>query len=601
MKTQPILIVDDNESNLRLMPAVLDAEGYMVKSAMDADKALAVLESWQPRLILMDLQMPGIDGLELTRRLKRDPRYQNIIVLALAAGCDGYITKLIDTRRLATVVDRYLNSCSSGEKTPVNTRKKPRGQAKGRMRNPSPGELIGYADDLERSFMTSGKWTDMRVTKHQAIRLLSENGLSPGEIKRRKAFLDFGRPDAQRLAALAPLARRYAGEVIDEFYAHLLSFEKTRHFFRDPTALKRIKALQKRYFLRLTSGHYDEAYIADRLLVGAIHERIGLGVEFYLGAYRRYLDSVARRLLGRSRGARREHFQAFLSLLKIIFFDMGLAIDTYVFEREHTIRVKNEELAEQNRRVQEANRLKTEFLANMSHELRTPLNSIIGFSELLQDGKAGAIVQKQKDHLDEILASARHLLGLIDDVLDLAKIEAGSVALNPEPVDIAELLRETRQALEPQAAQKEIRMETEVGPNVPTPLLDRARLKQVLFNYLSNALKFTGKGGRVAARVRREGRELVIEVQDTGIGIREQDLPRLFVEFQQLDASAAKKYPGTGLGLAITRHMVEAQGGTVGVRSKPGRGSTFYARLPLGCRPARAEGVSNGRPQPTGS
>jgi signal transduction histidine kinase len=183
-------------------------------------------------------------------------------------------------------------------------------------------------------------------------------------------------------------------------------------------------------------------------------------------------------------------------------------------------------------------------------------------------------------------------------VLDLAKIEAGRIALNPEPVDLAELLREARQGFEPDAAQKNIRMETEIGPNVTTPLLDRARLKQVLFNYLSNAMKFTGKGGRVAARVRQEGEELVIEVQDSGIGIRAEDIPRLFVQFQQLDASAAKKYQGTGLGLAITKTMVEAQGGTVGVRSKPGRGSTFYARLPLGGQPARSDGVSNGRPRP---
>jgi CheY-like chemotaxis protein len=147
MKPQPILIVDDNESNLRLMLAVLDAEGYVVKSAMDAEQALAVLEHWQPRLILMDLQMPGIDGLELTRRLKRDPRYQKIIVLALtayamkgdeekarAAGCDGYITKPIDTRGLPAVIDRYLNSASSGEPAPANRRGEPRSAGKGRLR-----------------------------------------------------------------------------------------------------------------------------------------------------------------------------------------------------------------------------------------------------------------------------------------------------------------------------------------------------------------------------------------------------------------------------------------------------------------------------------
>jgi signal transduction histidine kinase len=416
---------------------------------------------------------------------------------------------------------------------------------------------------------------------------------------RRKAFLDFGEEDAKRLGALAPLARKYADEVIEEFYAHFLSFDETREFFHDRATLNRVKRLQKRYFLRLTSGRYDQDYVTNRLLVGAVHERIGLGVKLYLGAYRRYLDSVARRLALTSTAAQRQRFEALLSLLKIVFFDMGLAIDTYVFQRESTIRVKNDELREQYRQVQEANRLKSEFLANMSHELRTPLNAIIGFSELLHDGKVGSIAQNQKAHLDDILASARHLLSLIDDLLDLAKIEAGRIAFNPEPVDIPELLREARQAFEQQALHKDIRMDTEIGLNVTTPLLDRARLKQVLFNYLSNALKFTGQGGRVTARVRQEGDELVIEVQDSGIGIQAADIPRLFVEFQQLDTSAAKKYPGTGLGLAITRTIVEAQGGTVGVSSKPGRGSTFYARLRLG-QPPRADGVSNGRAQPAG-
>ncbi|HEV3109271.1 MAG TPA: protoglobin domain-containing protein, partial [Candidatus Binataceae bacterium] len=302
----------------------------------------------------------------------------------------------------------------------------------------------------------------MRVSKDKAARLLSENGLSPDEIVRRKAFLDLGEEDAKRLGGLAPLARRYADEVIEEFYAHFLSFEEARDFFRDQATLNRVKRLQKRYFLRLTSGRYDQAYVANRLLVGAVHERIGLGVKLYLGAYWRYLDSVARRLLGISSQAQRERFEALLSLLKIVFLDMGLAIDTYVFQRESTIRVKNEELAEQYRRVQEANRLKSEFLANMSHELRTPLNAIIGFSELLHDGKVGSIAEKQKDYLTDILASSRHLLGLINDVLDLAKIEAGRIALNPEPVDLAELLREARQGFEPDAAQKNIRAHLQI-------------------------------------------------------------------------------------------------------------------------------------------
>jgi signal transduction histidine kinase len=433
-----------------------------------------------------------------------------------------------------------------------------------------------------------------KVTREQdaAAKLLADNGLSDQEMAARKAFLEFSADDAQRLAALAPLARKYANEVIEELYTHFLSFTEAREFFRDRTTLDRVKRLQKRYFLRLTSGRYDRKYIADRLLVGAVHERIGLVVKLYLGAYRRYLDSVARRLWGAAGGSRRQGFEAFRSLLKIVFLDIGLAIDTYVSERERTIRVQNQELAEQYRRVQEANRLKSQFLANMSHELRTPLNAIIGFSELLHDGKAGSVDARQKEYLADSLANARHLLGLINDVLDLAKVESGTMSFNLEPVDIAELVREAKQAVEASAWRKKIDLRTEIEAEVVAPTLDRGRLKQVLFNYLSNAVKFTAEGGRVVVRLRADGEQLVVEVEDSGIGISKEDLPRLFSQFQQLDGSSSKKYQGTGLGLAITKQVVEAQGGTVGVRSTPGRGSTFYARLPLVRRSERANGSS---------
>ncbi len=431
----------------------------------------------------------------------------------------------------------------------------------------------------------------MRKPRSAANRL-AENRLSDREISARKAFLEFGAADAKRLAALAPLARKYANEVIEELYAHFLSFAETRDFFRDQATLNRVKRLQKRYFLRLTSGRYDRKYIADRLLVGAVHERIGLVVKLYLGAYRRYLDSVARRLWGAAGDSRQEAFETFRSLLKIVFLDMGLAIDTYVSQRERTIRVQNRQLAEQYRRVQQANRLKSEFLANMSHELRTPLNAIIGFSELLHDGKAGAISARQKEYLADSLDNARHLLGLINDVLDLAKVESGTMSFNPESVDMAELVHEAEQAVEASVVRKHIDLRTEIEATVAAPMLDRARLKQVLFNYLSNAVKFTAEGGRVVIRLRTDGEQLVIEVEDSGIGINKEDLPRLFTQFQQLDGSSSKKYPGTGLGLAITRQVVEAQGGTVGVKSTPGRGSTFYARLRLVRRSEQVNGSS---------
>ncbi len=236
---------------------------------------------------------------------------------------------------------------------------------------------------------------------------------------------------------------------------------------------------------------------------------------------------------------------------------------------------------EQYRRVQEANRLKSEFPANMSHELRTPLNGIIGFAELMHDGKVGPIGETQKEYLGDILTSAQHLLQLINDVLDLSKVESGKVDFHPQALQLATLIGEVRDILRTLAAQKRITVETTTAPEVAQIVTDPAKLKQVLYNYLSNAIKFTPEGGHVAVRARAEGMDQVrLEVEDSGIGIRAEDMSRLFVEFQQLDTSAAKKYPGTGLGLALTKRIVESQGGRVEVKSTPGVGSVFAVVLP---------------------
>ena len=248
---------------------------------------------------------------------------------------------------------------------------------------------------------------------------------------------------------------------------------------------------------------------------------------------------------------------------------------------EMEARRKSHELEEENRRMQEANRLKSEFLANMSHELRTPLNAIIGFAELMFKGKVGAVSDDHKEYLGDILNSSRHLLQLINDVLDLAKVESGKMEFRPEPADLGKVIGEVRDILRGLASTKRIRVETKVDAGAAAVVLDPSKLKQVLYNYLSNALKFTPEAGLVTIQVIREDRERVrIEVEDTGIGIRREDTHRLFVEFQQLDAGMAKKYAGTGLGLALTKRVVEAQGGRVGVRSEPGKGSTFWAVLP---------------------
>jgi PAS domain S-box-containing protein len=250
-------------------------------------------------------------------------------------------------------------------------------------------------------------------------------------------------------------------------------------------------------------------------------------------------------------------------------------------KREEEIRARSTELEFQNRRIQEASRLKSEFLANMSHELRTPLNAVIGFAELLYDGQVEPGTSRYREFLGDILSSGRHLLRLINDVLDLAKVEAGKQEFRPEPVELPRLVAEVCAILRASALHKRIRVETQCDETLTDIVLDPARLKQVLFNYLSNALKFTPAGGRVIVRVWAEDEETFrLEVEDNGIGIAPGDIGKLFVEFQQLDAGAAKRHQGTGLGLVLTRKLVEAQGGSVGVRSRLGEGSLFQAILP---------------------
>ncbi len=242
---------------------------------------------------------------------------------------------------------------------------------------------------------------------------------------------------------------------------------------------------------------------------------------------------------------------------------------------------RHREMLQATAEAQRANRLKSEFLANMSHELRTPLNAVIGFAELMHDGKVGPVSADHKEYLGDILTSARHLLQLINDVLDLAKVEAGRLEFRLEAMDPRQAAREVQGMLRTLAAERRVEMAEEHDPGLTSVVTDSGRFKQVLYNYLSNALKFTPEGGRVTIRLRTDGDESFrIEVEDTGVGIEPEDQERLFQEFQQIANERGPRAPGTGLGLALTRRLVEAQGGRVGFRSTFGRGSVFYAVLP---------------------
>jgi PAS domain S-box-containing protein len=256
--------------------------------------------------------------------------------------------------------------------------------------------------------------------------------------------------------------------------------------------------------------------------------------------------------------------------------DTGRIVSTARTTRDISIRKRFE------RSLQDTNRLKSEFLANMSHELRTPLNAVIGFSELLVDEKLGQLNPEQKEYVGDILTSGRHLLQLINDVLDLSKIEAGKMELYPENFPIEKAIEEVCAIARATARKKRIEIHTEVAAGLGSVTLDQQKFKQVLYNLVSNGIKFTGDGGRVdIAASRCDPDHFKLSVKDSGIGIKTQDLKRLFFEFEQLESGASRRYEGTGLGLALMQKIVERQHGVVDVQSEFGKGSTFSVVLPL--------------------
>ena len=275
-------------------------------------------------------------------------------------------------------------------------------------------------------------------------------------------------------------------------------------------------------------------------------------------------------------------------------------LENRVRERTHALEAANQQLAR-------ASQFKSEFLANMSHELRTPLNAILGFAQLLLGQKAEGLSGKQHRFLTHIFTSGQHLLQLINDVLDLSKVEAGKVVLHPEPLSVRKVLEETLVIVRGLADKKELRLETAVSSDLPSLVADPVRLKQILFNLLSNAVKFTPERGQITVSVTRSdgagaetersspgkvespetsqdsaGDWLEMRVTDTGIGIKAEDMPRLFREFVQLEAAATKHHEGTGLGLVLTRRLVELHGGRIWAESEgAGRGACFVVRLPF--------------------
>lgn len=252
--------------------------------------------------------------------------------------------------------------------------------------------------------------------------------------------------------------------------------------------------------------------------------------------------------------------------------------------------LRRQEAEDSRNRADEASRAKSDFLANMSHELRTPLNSIIGFSDILMEGMAGTLTDEQKDLVNDISTSGRHLLSVINDILDLSKVEAGRMELETGEFDLGQLVIGSLGLFREKALKHNIKLTSELGEDLGIITADERKIKQVMFNLVGNAMKFTPDGGAVMVNARRakcqapgqDGDCIEISVDDTGIGISDKDLKKLFQPFQQIDSALSRQYAGTGLGLKLCKDFVELHGGRIWVESEAGKGSRFMFAIPSG-------------------
>ena len=255
------------------------------------------------------------------------------------------------------------------------------------------------------------------------------------------------------------------------------------------------------------------------------------------------------------------------------------SLERKVEERTRALQQALTELSVKGRQLEVASEHKSEFLANMSHELRTPLNAIIGFSQVLRQRMFGPINEKQEEYLDDILSSGNHLLSLINDVLDLSKVEAGQVELEVASFSLREALERGVVMVREPATKHGVRLSLELAPGIDLVEGDERRLRQVIFNLLSNAVKFTPEGGEVVVATASRDHEVLISVTDTGPGIPLDDHERIFEEFQQTSVGVQQR-EGTGLGLALSKRLVELHGGRIWIESEPGHGSRFVFTLP---------------------
>ena len=569
-----LLLVDDRRENLLALRAILETLDCSFVEATSGTEALKHLLSTEFALILMDVQMPGLDGFETASLIKERERTRHIPIVFVtaiskeqsyifkgySAGAVDYISKPFDPDILRSKVAVFIELW---QKT---------AQIK------QQGELLRQNEQREREREMA------RIELELERRHVAELARSRADLERFKETLD---ATLDGVSIFEGRTMRYS--YVNQGALNLLGY--TREEMLALHAFDTKTAFDEEDFRRLLEPLIEGKQ--QSLTLETWHEHKD-GSHFPVEVFLQYVAPPLSAPEGELGG----------------FISISRDISERKQAEEQLIAAK-ENAEREHEKANRANQAKSDFIAGVSHELRTPLNAILGFSKLLLNPRVGPLNEDQSAYAGDVVKSAEHLLQLINDILDISKIEAGKMELDPAPFPLGDLLQNSLSVVRERATEHNLELCVELSPEVMAldPVVgDERKVKQVLYNLLSNATKFTPDGGSICLgakcqKTENGDSEVVISVRDTGVGISPQHQERIWNAFEQVDGSYTRQQQGTGLGLALTRRIVELHGGRIWLESVEGLGSTFSFALPLhfgseGENPDLVSGSPETQPEP---
>ena len=568
-----VLIVEDSPVQMEVLNRMLMREGYRTVFANNGAEGLALAQALKPSLILSDVVMPVMDGYRMCRELKDTGNLRDIpvvlltqlyepeeIIRGLESGADAYMTKTVCDDLFRTKVRSLVDN-------PIQ------------FRNNPDLKCISFEYENKRYEVHSDRAQTLSFlisTYESAVWQNRELSTVQKQLRTLNEMLEESIEERTRELTNEVNERRQAEESLKE------SEQRFRTIFESNSdGLIAIRIEDNKFYMcnraicRMLGYREDELL---RLSIADIHpeDKLPHAIRLFERAVKAEISVAEELPVKRKDGSL---FYADVNISPIVLYGKPHIIGAF---RDVTERRRLQESEIARLAAEEACRTKSDFLANMSHELRTPLNSVIGFSEVLQDELYGPMNEKQREYVNNIHTSGRHLLSLINDILDLSKVDSGKMELELGVFSVRELLGDSLAMFKEKALRGAIGIHLELDPEADANIMaDQRKLKQVMFNLLSNAIKFTPAGGTMKVSARRRPDFVEIAVADTGIGIKAQDIPKLFTPFTQLESVYTKGFEGTGLGLALSKRLVELHGGRIRVKSKFGKGSRFSFTIPL--------------------